>query len=51
MNDPLVRDQSFGDTYMRDEYGRAADPAERQQEAMLGFFDLIEEVSDAKFSG
>jgi hypothetical protein len=35
---------------MRDEYGRAVDPAERQQELMLAFFDLVEEAGDANFS-
>jgi hypothetical protein len=31
---------------MRDEYGRESDPAERQQEAMLRFYDFIEEAGD-----
>ncbi len=32
-----------------DKYGRPIDPAERMQQVMLGFYDLVEEASVAGF--
>lgn len=33
-----------------DEYGVPVDPAERMQQAMLGFFDLKDELEQARFA-
>jgi hypothetical protein len=33
----------------RDEYGLPTDPAERMQQVMLGFYDLLDEASHASF--